>query len=205
MKYTLPENVTIKPPKMNKDLWKIMGKWQKKSDLIMAYSQRLVAKSVAGVIKMNEMIASLPRATRQLAMQTTVDIVSMLGKVDKDISMKRKTMVRPSLREDYKTLSYSTEVTENLFGDNVTQEIKDINLKKKIANVPQYGKQYNKRYNNGNRSYRGYRNQGNRRWNNYDNYNNNDGSFLWNTRGRNRGQNRDNGNRPSQPRNPSRN
>ena len=142
----------------------------------MSASQRALVKAVTAVLKMHDYFSNQPRSTRQIAMQTTADIISLLGKVNRDITQKRKVAARPCLQGDYKNLSTSTSVTDNLFGDNMTQDIKDINTIRRIG-VGSY------------RGYAGRRNarggfRGGYRGNSSNNYET--GNFLWRGRGRGR-------------------
>ena len=179
-KYRTPSNLTdFRIPKMNKDIWDLCTKWHRKADLNMSASQRALVKATTAVLKLNDYLcADSERSVRQIAMQTTADVVSLLGKVNRELSLRRKTATRSVLKGDYKKLATnSTNVTENLFGDNITQDIKDINTKRRIAeqsNRRNYGS-----YNNNFRG--GYHRGGYRGANN--NYNNH---FLWDRRGRGR-------------------
>ena len=180
-KYRTPSNLTdMKIPKMNKEIWRLIDKWQKKADITLAQSQRCLIKAATAALNLHDNLATLPRGTRQVAMQTTADIVSLLGKVNREIISKRKTMTRPNLKGDFKYLSSSTNTTENLFGDNLTQDIKDIQVKRKIENP--YSSNY-RQYGNTSRrgQFRGGYNRGG--YNQGSNYN--AGNFLW--RGRSRG------------------
>ena len=178
-RYLIPSNLTdFKVPKMNQELWRMIGKWQKKSDLAMSHSQKLLIKSVSAVLTLNSLCETLDRTSRIAAMRTAIDIVTMLGKVNTDIAQKRKVAVRPCLKGDFKTLSSSTKVTDQLFGDNLTQDIKDVQVKRKIED--------GQRTNYGN-SYKRFRGNSSRGYNNYNNNNNtNNGSFLWRGQGRSR-------------------
>ena len=116
-------------------------------------------------------------------MQTTADIVSMLGKVNREMASKRKISARPVLLGDYKSLATTTEASgENLFGDNLTQDIKDVNIRRKIADPNAYG------YRNYNYGRRGNSSRGNYNHGySQSSYNSNSyGSFLWRGRGRGR-------------------
>ena len=171
-KYKVPSNLdALKVPAMNRDIWKLLNKWQRKADLNLSACQRNLIKVVTAVLKLHDNFTSLPRSSRQLAMQTTADIVSLLGKVNRELASKRKISARPALVGDYKSLATSTDMTEeNLFGDNLTQDIKDVNIRRKIADPSAYSyRQYSQRR-GGNR--RGYCYQ------NYGNYNNYNSSFL---------------------------
>ena len=179
-KYRTPNNLTdFRIPRMNKDIWDLCSKWHKKADLNMSGSQRALVKAATAVLKLHDYFSNQDRSVRHIAMQTTADIVSLLGKVNRELSVRRKQATRPVLQGDYKKLANSTSVTEHLFGDNITQDIKDINTKRKIG---AHGFQRNygthSQYRGGN--YRG----NNYRGNNYDNH------FLWNRRGRGRQQHR---------------
>ena len=132
LKYKIPSNCeALKVPSMNKDIWNLLNKWQRKADLNLSSCQRNLLKAVSAVLKLHENFTTLPRSTRQLAMQTTVDVVSLLGKVNRELASKRKISARPALLGDYKSLATTTEVSDaNLFGDNLTQDIKDVNTEK---------------------------------------------------------------------------
>lgn len=177
-RYLIPSNLTdLKVPKMNREMWDMINKWQKKSDLTMAYTQKLLIKSVSAVLALNTLCERFERTTRIAAMRTTIDIVSMLAKVNMEIAQKRKVTIRPCLKGDFKKLSSSTQVTENLFGDTLTQDIKDIQVKRKIED----------NYYSNSRTYNsGKRFRGNNYRGGYNNNYNNNNSFLWRGRGRGR-------------------
>ena len=178
-KYKTPSNLTaFKVPKMNSEMWRLIGKWQRKSDLSLSGSQRALVKAATAALKLHDYFGEMPRSTRQVAMQNTADIISLIGKVNRDITLKRKTMIRPSLKGDFKTLSTSTQVTDNLFGDNLTQAIKDIQVKRKIEDPSSISCSAN-RFQYRRNTYQ----RGNNRYNNNNNYT---GNFLWRGRGRGR-------------------
>ena len=183
-KYPTPSNLTeMKVPRMNKEIWRLIGKWQRKSDLSLSATQRYLMKAATAVLKLQDYIPNNPRSVKQVAMQTAADVITMMGRVNQEIVGKRKTMVRPCLKGDFKTLSTSTEVTENLFGDNLTQDIKDVQVKRKLENANSYGT-YGRQYGSYQNRRGGYRS--NNSW--YGSgHQNSSSSFLW--RGRSRGRN----------------
>ena len=155
-KYKIPKNLdALKVPAMNKEIWKPLNKWQKKADLNLSSCQRNLIKVVSAVLKLHDNFTSLSRSTRQVAMQTTVDVVSLLGKVNRELASRRKMSARPALFGDYKSLATTTDMSEeNLFGDNLTQDIKDVNLRRKIVDPMSYGyRQYNTRRGNNRGAY----------------------------------------------------
>ena len=176
LKYQTPNNLgDLRVPKMNREIWRLISRWQRKADISMSTSQRALVKAASAVLKLHDYFANQDKATRQIAMHTTVDIISILAKVNRDLTIKRKTMIRPALKGDFKTLATSTKTSgENLFGDTLTQDIKDIQVKKKIEDT---GKEFPRR------TYRSYGN----RYNNNNNNNYGAGNFLGRGRGRGRG------------------
>ena len=183
-KYRTPSNLdALKVPQMNSEIWKLCNKWQRKADLNMSAAQRTLIKVVSAVVQLqNSTTIGASRATRQIALQTTADVVALLGKVNRELAAKRKLSARPVLVGDYKSLATTTkESTENLFGDTLTQDIKDVNIRRKIGEG----------YRGQKRDWRGGRRYGNRSaYNNAyyynNNYSNNNDSFLWRGRGRGR-------------------
>ena len=133
-KYRTPSNLDgLKIPSMNNAIWKLCNKWQKKADLNMAASQRTLIKVVSAVLGIQTVCTTSSVASQQVLMQTTADIVTLLGKVNREISLRRKISARSVLVGDYKSLATTTKETEeNLFGDNPTQDIKDVNIRRKI-------------------------------------------------------------------------
>ena len=124
-KYKTPSNLNaLKVPSVNKEIWKPLNKYQKKADLSMTSCQRSLIGGVSAVLQLHNIISIMPKATRQSAMQITADIVSLLGKVNRELMTRRKISARSVLVGDYKTLATTTEVSEeNLFGDNLSQDI----------------------------------------------------------------------------------
>ena len=184
-KYRIPSNLELKIPQMNNEIWKLCNKWQKKADLNMAASQRTLTKVVTAVLGLQSVFGSnASQMAKQVVFQTTADIVSLLGKVNRELSLKRKISARSVLVGDYKSLATITKDSEeNLFGDTLTQDIKDVNIRRKIGE-----------FGNRKRDWRGNRRGGGNYYNrsystrDYSNNNNNNSgsSFLWRGRGRNR-------------------
>ena len=90
-KYKTASNLTaLAVPQVNKEIWKPLNKWQKKADLNMTSCQRSLIGVVSAVLKLHDNVRTLDRETRQTAMQTAADIVSLLGKVNRELMARRK-------------------------------------------------------------------------------------------------------------------
>ena len=177
-KYKTASNLTaLAVPAVNKEIWKPLSKWQKKADLNMTSCQRSLIGVVSAVLELHDNVKTLDRTTRQTAMQTAADIISLLGKVNRELMARRKISARSVLIGDYKSLATTTEASvEHLFGDNLTQDIKDVNLRRKIADQNGYYRPYKREWRQNRGAY------------NYNNNNNSYSSshFLWRGRGRSR-------------------
>ena len=137
-KYKIPENCEkIRAPIMNPEMKRLLTtKWQKKSDTIFNGMQKTLTKVAAASIQLNELnMGTKNRETRKKGMQITADIMTMLNNVNVDISTKRKAYIRSVIKPEYKDLCNkdATQVTNYLFGDNVTQDIKDVRIKYRIG------------------------------------------------------------------------
>ncbi len=97
-KYSIASNLDeLKVPKLNREMWSLCTKWQKKADINMANSQRALIKAASAALKLNTLTTSLPRATRQISMQTTADIVSMLGTGDLCLTYRNSLLLYSSV------------------------------------------------------------------------------------------------------------
>ena len=66
--------------------------------------------------------------------QKTADIAAMLGQASHELSLKRRVFIRSVINSEYKDLRSSSQpVTEFLFGDNLPQVVKELNLANKLG------------------------------------------------------------------------
>jgi len=123
-----------KVPKLNVELWQLLSSMQRKADVNWSMVQRNITAAVAGVISFTQDVITAGEFNTQSVMQKSIDIIGLLGYASSEISLKRKLFVRSVLKDDYKDL-VSTAITEPsalLFGDNLNQNIRDMNLRNKL-------------------------------------------------------------------------
>ena len=138
-KYKIPGNCeTICAPAMNTDIKRLMSsKWDKKTDITYNGMQKTLTKVFAATVQLNglNMAKKHDQESRKKGMQITADIVTMLGQVNFELSNRRKFHLGKCILPKYRALCAKDTVkpTTTLFGDNVTQLIKDVNLKSKIG------------------------------------------------------------------------
>ena len=78
-KYKLPSNcAVVKPPKMNIEMWRLLDKWQKKSDLQFSGIQKTLTKVVAATLNLTEinMSPGTSKDVRTRSMQVALDMVT---------------------------------------------------------------------------------------------------------------------------------
>lgn len=138
-KYKIPENVDMAgPPLVNPEIWKILDKRVHTQDRGLAEIQNIVATAMVPVIKLAENLksAALNQGTKTLLSDT----LTLLGQVQYNISVKRRYSIRPHLKKKYFGLcNISMPITKNLFGDDVSKEIKSCDSMAYIAKDSQYG------------------------------------------------------------------
>ena len=137
-------------PKLNVELWQILSSFQRKSDVKLATIQRNIIAGVAISLSIMDDVLN-DKINKKEMIQKSTDLVALLGHASSKLSVKRKLFIRSVLKDEYKDLvSVSGNVTEKLFGDNLSQSIKDINLRNKLKNKQTYQykhKPYKRGYN----------------------------------------------------------
>ena len=95
-------------------------------------------------------ICQQPVVDKQKAAQITTDVAALLGHASNEISFKRRMFIKSVIKPEYKDLCGSTtKITENLLGDDLPKQIKELNTTNKLGN------KYNqKRFYKGSDSYR---------------------------------------------------
>ena len=73
----------------------------------------------------------------QIITQKTTDTLPILGEASHELSLARRVFIRSVINSEYKDLySNSQPVTKFLFGDNLSQVIKELNLTNKLGSRP---------------------------------------------------------------------
>ena len=136
-KYKVPSNCdTICAPAMNPEMKRLMtSKWDKKSDITYSGMQKTLTKVFSAALQLNELNMSQAKTSRAQSMQITADITTMLGHVSYELSNQRKFHLGRVIQPNFRPLCAKDTVkpTKMLFGENVTQLIKDVQVKNKIG------------------------------------------------------------------------
>ncbi|WAR20011.1 hypothetical protein MAR_001849 [Mya arenaria] len=140
-KYKVPSNCDLAtPPTVNQEIWKIMNKGGHLNDKLMVDIQNLVAAGIGSVLKLVNLLKDQSLSTESKGVLS--DTLTILGQTQYNLSMRRRYMIRPSLKKKYAGLcNLSTEVTKKLFGDHIDKEIKSCETLSSIGkdSYPQRG------------------------------------------------------------------
>ena len=82
----------------------------------------------------------------QTIAQMVADITQIVGKVSHDLSLKRCELMKSPFKPEFRSLcSANDELTELLFGDDLTKHIKDLTMTNKLKRSESY---YQSKYSN---------------------------------------------------------
>ena len=138
-KYKIPSNCeSVCAPAMNPEMKRLLStKWDKKTDINYSGMQKTLTKIFAATVQLNDlnMCKTRTQTSTKQGMQITTDIVAMLGQVSSEISNRRKFHLGKVIQPQFRQLcsKESVKPTKLLFGENITQLIKDVQVKNKIG------------------------------------------------------------------------
>ena len=138
-KYKIPANCeSVCAPLMNPEMKRLLStKWDKKTDITYSGMQKTLTKIFSATVELNglNMGKTHTQSTKQQGMQITTDIVTMLGQLSYELSNQRKFLLGKVIQPQFRPLCSKETVkpTKYLFGENVTQLIKDVQVKNKIG------------------------------------------------------------------------
>ena len=125
-KYDRPQNCeNLVVPKVNQQILVKLEKRQKLTDLRFSHIQESVAvtKCVDQLLKANDKSSPDLRQT----VGSLTDAVALLGHGHYEVGMARRLMLKPALNKEVADVLCSPQtVTSNLFGDDFSQQLKDI-------------------------------------------------------------------------------
>ena len=100
--------------------------------------QRLLRVLTAVAQAMDAIVARDEERHYESEVRTLSDAIRFIGPTNVDLCIKRRELIKPALNSEFKRIcSASTPITDNLFGDNLPQQVKDVvetnRLKHKLA------------------------------------------------------------------------
>ena len=122
-----------------------MSSNQRKGDAKVATLKKSLVKVVAGALNIFTEVQKEKFEIQTIA-QIVADIAAVVGNVSYDLSLKRRELIKSSLKPEFRSLcSANNELTELLFGDDLTKHIKDLTMTNKLKRSESY---YQPKYSN---------------------------------------------------------
>ena len=144
-KILLSSNCPLSTPLVNSELWRIMSSSQRKGDVKLATLQKSLVKVVAGALNIFTEVQK-EKFKIQTIVQMVADITAIVGKVSYDLSLKRRELIKSSLKPEFRSLcSANKEPTELLFGNDLTKHVKDLTMTNRLKRSEGY---YQSKYSN---------------------------------------------------------
>ncbi|XP_062591612.1 uncharacterized protein LOC134253118 [Saccostrea cucullata] len=127
-KYNRPENCTLlKVPRVNKEIWDVLGKQAHSSDLSFLEIQKSLAQGLVPIVNLADQLANNKEIDNQKTKAMLSDSISLLGYGFYNLSMKRRHEIRNHLNPRYRKIcSSDVPISENLFGDSCMSKLKDM-------------------------------------------------------------------------------
>ena len=137
-KFLLPSDCPLSIPLVNSELWRIMSSNQRKGDAKLASLQNSLVKVVAGALNIFTEVQKEKFEIQTIA-KMVADITAIVGKVSYDLSLKRRELIKSSLKPEFRSLcSANNEPTELLFGDELTKHVKDLTMTNRLKRSEGY-------------------------------------------------------------------
>ena len=145
-KYKVPQNCDKAcSPSVNHEIWMAFNSRAQTHDKTIQDIQNLVATGMTPIIKLAEVIKPQIRNNPE-AKTLLSDALTLLGQVQFNLSIRRRYYIRPNLRKKYHGLcNISTKITDQLFGDDISKEIKKCESNSGLAKDQYYGNYANRR------------------------------------------------------------
>ena len=136
-KYDRPKNVTsLSAPRVNKEIWDTMPAKAHASDVKLQTTQNLVGKAMIHSLRLFDMFLTAKKGNVdiKLAKQYCGDIMKFLKCVFHNLSFKRREqIIQPDRNKNFVSLCSAESSSENLFGDNLGTQVKNVLETRKLA------------------------------------------------------------------------
>lgn len=138
-KYKVPENCDkVTPPLVNEEIWKTIDKRAQSQDRSLVETQNMAAAGISSMIKLAEMVKPYI-STNSEAKSVLSDAMTLIGQVQYSLSVRRRYMIRPTLKRKYYGLcNINKPITNKLFGDELAKDIKACESMSFVGKEPFY-------------------------------------------------------------------
>ena len=133
----------LSPPLVNSEIWNDINKRAQTYDKAFRDIQSLIASGITPIFELLDILKEQIQSNEK-ARTLISDSITLLGQAQFNLSLRRRYMIRPSLKKKYANLcNINTPISTFLFGDDVHKEIKKCDTGLSITrdqyfNVPQH-------------------------------------------------------------------
>ena len=129
-KYPQPENCEgLTKVRVNQLIWDNVSSTIRSQDLKFQKVQTSIVKGMAALARVTDAVLKRVNEIKggKALAQEAIDSLSLLAHANTKLKNSKKELIKPDLHTDYKHLcSASTTVTAELFGDDLSKQVKDI-------------------------------------------------------------------------------
>jgi len=123
-------NVVV--PQVTPAIWRELDKFHRTRDVGMQSTQELIVRALQVAISLKEGLATASPKS-ELSSQCNT-IIALLGNASLETSFRRRELLRPSINKKFHSLcAPATPIGKMLFGDKMTDELKEINEVARVA------------------------------------------------------------------------
>ncbi|XP_046336947.2 uncharacterized protein LOC124118745 isoform X1 [Haliotis rufescens] len=128
-KYKLPGNcIGLLPPKMTQDVWSILAKPTQVKDEMLQDVERWLALGLIPIIRLICIFGTCAQSAKEVRCMTS-DALTVLGYVCRNMSIKRRLLMRNALNKKYAVLCRTSNcVSDYIFGGNLAKDLMEIKL-----------------------------------------------------------------------------
>ena len=139
MQYTRPKNCEkLVGTKVNPEIWAKISPATRSRDRKLQKIQTTLLKATTVLVEVTDKFSESKDQSKSLLNEATkslFDAIALITHANCDLNHRRRDLIKPDLNRSYQQIcSEQIEVTENLFGDDLPQKIKDIITTNKVGN-----------------------------------------------------------------------
>ncbi|WAQ94141.1 hypothetical protein MAR_006612 [Mya arenaria] len=145
-KYPVSENVTkLNPPKVNPEIWRIIEAKTRSKDVKLQKIQQFTLRAMVPIMQVIDSLVAGRDCQESLnfdeLVTKLVDAVALTAVGNADANVCGRESIKRDLNEEYQAICSNTNpVTQMLFGDNITDQLKSITESNKIGFKVRAGK-----------------------------------------------------------------
>lgn len=141
-KYPRPSNMEyLQCPKVNNEIWRKLDTDTKNRDIRMQKAQGRIVKGLTPLAMVLHSLSKLRKNPSSLTQQecdelikTLMDSFILLGSASQEVSHRRRELIKPDMNWQYQSLcSVQNPVTTQLFGDDLSKAMREINETNRVA------------------------------------------------------------------------